>query len=132
MTKLQLAKIRQKYHALKVRRTALEYIVLAPHPMVQASLIERQFRGGQAICHYLSIPTPQDKWHRYVKKEELDYFRQRTDRWREYVHAMAEWVRIDKEIERLLRQLGKGRCEKIEIRRGKKRLAPKGKRKKTK
>ena len=124
MTKLQLAKIRQKFRALKARRTALEYIVLGPQPMVQASLIQRRFGGGTAVCHYLSIPTPQDKWHRYVRKDELDYFRRRTDRWREYVHAMAEWVRIDEEIERLLRQIGKGRCEKVEIRRGKKRLRP--------
>ena len=132
MTKLQLAKIRQRFRALKARRTALEYIAMAPQPMVQASLIQRRFGGGQAVCHYLSIPTPKDKWHRYVRKDELDYFRRRTDRWREYVHAMAEWVRIDKQIERLLRQLGKGRCEKLEIRRGKKRLRPGMQRKKRK
>ena len=37
---------------------------------------------------------------------------------------MAEWVKTNKEIERLLRRLGKGRCEKLEIRRGKKRRKP--------
>ncbi len=130
MTKLQLAKIRQMFRALKARRTALEYIALAPHSMVQGSIIPRRFRAGQAISHYLGIPTPRGSWHRYIRKDELDYFRRRTDHWREYARAMAEWVKINKEIEPLLRQLGKGRCEKVEIRRGKKRLPPKGRRKK--
>jgi len=130
MTKLQLAKLRQKFRALKARRTALEYIALAPHSMVQGCLIQRRFRGGQAICHYLGIPTPQGSWPRYVRKDELDYFRRRTARWREFTGAMAEWVRINKEIAPLLRQLGKGRCEKMEIRRGKKRIRPWSNRKK--
>jgi hypothetical protein len=56
-----------------------------------------------------------------VRKAEVDYFRRRAAAWREYVNAMAEWVRTNKEIEQLLRILGKGRCEKLEIRRGKKR-----------
>lgn len=132
MTKLQLAKARQRFRALKARRTALEYIALGPHPMVQGCLIQRRFRGGQAICYYLGIPTPQGSWHRYVRKDELDYFRRRVDRWREYTSAMAEWVRLNKEIEPLLRQLGKGRCEKIEIRCGKKRLRSWSQRKKKK
>jgi hypothetical protein len=37
---------------------------------------------------------------------------------------MAEWVQVNKAIEQLLRSLGKGRCEKLEIRRGKKRRKP--------
>jgi hypothetical protein len=34
--------------------------------------------------------------------------------------GLAEWVRVNKEIEHRLRLLGKGRCEKLEIRRKKK------------
>jgi len=132
MTKLQLAKTRRKIRAIKTRRTALEYIALAPHPMVQASIIQRRFRGGNAICHYLGIPTPRGSWHRYIRKDELDYFRRRTDRWREYARAMAEWVKLSEEMERLLRQLGKGRCGKVEIRSGKKRLRPWSRHKKVK
>ena len=87
-------------------------------PMVQASLIERRFRHTQSIGYSLSIPTPENvAWHRYVRKDELDYFRRRAGAWREFAHAMAEWVPLNKEIERLLRKLGKGRCEKLEIRR---------------
>lgn len=88
-------------------------------PMVAASFYERRFRPGGAPAYYLSIPTPQNvAWHRYVRKDEADYFRRRAEHWREYVNAMAEWVQVNREIERHLRALGKGRCEKLEIRRG--------------
>ena len=124
MTKLQLAKTRQKVRALKARRNVLEHVAMAHHPMVGASLIERRFPKTGQTAYFLSIPTPENvAWHRYVRKNELDQFRRRAGAWREFVHAMAEWVTINKEIERLLRQLGKGRCEKLEIRRGKDSLA---------
>lgn len=89
-------------------------------PMVAGSLYERRFRPGGAPAHYLSIPTLQNSWQRYIRKDELDYFRRRAEHWREFVNAMAQWVRVNKEIERLLRLVGKGRCEKLEIRRKKK------------
>ena len=89
-------------------------------PMVAASLCERRFRPGGAPAFYLSIPTSRNSWQRYVRKDELDYFRRRAAHWREFVNAMAEWVRVNQEIERRLRAIGLGRCEKLEIRRRKK------------
>ena len=117
MTKIRLAKLRQEVHLLKGRRATLERITMSFVPMVAASLYERRFRPDGAPAYYLSIPTPQNSWQRHVRKDELDYFRRRAGHWREYVHAMAEWVRVSREIERCLRALGKGRCEKLEIRR---------------
>lgn len=124
MKRLKLAKLRQEVRALGGRRHSLERIAMSFVPMVAASLYERRFRPDGPPAHYLSIPTQQNSWQRYVRKDELDYFRRRAEHWSEYVNAMAEWVRTNKEIERLLRRLGKGRCEKLEIRRGKKRLRP--------
>lgn len=120
-TKLQLAKLRQRVRAIKARRNVLEYIAMGHPPMVQASLIERHFQPGHAPRYYLSIPTTPYSWHMYVRKDRLEHYRRRAQAWREFSNAMAEWVRTNKAIERLLRQLGKGRCEKLEIRRGKKR-----------
>lgn len=95
---------------------------MAHHPMVAASMIQRQPRPGGPVYHYLVIPTPENvAWHGYVRKADVDYYRRRAAAWSEFVNAMAEWVKASKEIERLLRQLGKGRCEKLEVRRGKKR-----------
>jgi hypothetical protein len=121
MTKLQLAKLRQEVRTLTGRRSALERIAMSFVPMVAASLIERRFRPGGAPAYYLSIPTSRNSWQRYVRKDELDYFRRRAAHWREFVNAMAEWVRVNGEIERRLRAIGLGRCEKLEIRRRKQR-----------
>ncbi len=124
MTPLQLAKLRQRVRALKTRRNVLEHVAMSHNSMVAASMIERQFRPGGAISHYLSIPTPKNSWHRYVRKDQVEHYRRRAAAWGEFTRAIAEWVQINKEIERSLRRLGKGRCEKLEIRRGKKRLRP--------
>jgi hypothetical protein len=85
--------------------------------MVAGSLYARRLSSEGAPAYYLSIPTPQNSWQRYVRKDELDYFRRRAEHWREYVNAMADWVRVNRKIEQRLRALGKGRCEKLEIRR---------------
>lgn len=126
MNKLRLAKLRQEVRVLTGKRAALERLAMSFVPMVAASLLERRFRPGGAPAYYLSIHTPENSRHRYVRKDELDYYRRRAAHWREYVRAMADWVRVNREIERRLREIGKGRCEKIEIRRGT------GKRKQTK
>jgi len=97
----------------------LERIAMSFVPMVAGSLYERRFRPGGAAAYYLSIPTPHNSWQRYVRKDELDYFRRRAAHWREFVNAMAEWVRVNGDIERCLRLIGMGRCEKLEIRRKK-------------
>lgn len=86
-------------------------------PMVAASLIKRRFRSVGTIAYYLSIPTPHNSWHQYVRKDELEYYSKRTDAWREFVHAMAEWVKVNHAIEYHLRALGKQRCEKLVVRR---------------
>lgn len=116
MTKLQLASLRQRARDLKGRRTTLEQAVIRRfHPMLAASLLERRFRPGGPVAHYLSIPTPKGSRHRYVRKSELDRIRRETSAWREFSEAMAEWVRVNAEIERVLRQIGKGQCRKIDL-----------------
>lgn len=124
MTRLRLAKLRQEVRLLSGRRATLEGTAMSFVPMVAGSLVERRFRPGGAPAHYLSIPTPQNSWQRYVRKDELDYFRRRAEHWREFVNAMAEWVRVNREIEQRLRTMGKGRCEKVKIRRGKGKRRP--------
>jgi len=115
MTKLQLAKLRQKVHLLKGRRSTLERVAMGFVPMVAASLLERRFRPGGPAAYYLSIPHPGSSRHRYVRKTQVDQMRRQTDAWREFSQAMADWVRASDEIERLLRELGKGRCRNIDL-----------------
>lgn len=114
MTNLQLARLRQRFRELKARRIALEYVSMKPHAMVAASLLERRFRVGAPPAYYLSIPSPQTSRHRYVRKADVEMIRRQTDAWREFSRAITEIVRIDREIEQLLRRIGKGRCRNIE------------------
>jgi hypothetical protein len=115
MTKLQLAGLRQKVRLLRGRRSVLERVTMGFVPMVAASLLERRFRSGGPAAYYLSIPHPNSSRHRYVRKTQVDQMRRQTDAWREFSQAMADWVRVNDEIERLLRQLGKGRCRRIDL-----------------
>ncbi|MFC1522742.1 hypothetical protein ACFL6Y_10060, partial [Elusimicrobiota bacterium] len=108
-----------RVNRLRTRRWVLERVAMARSPMVAASLIERRFAKGRAPSYYLSIPTPENSWHSYVRKKDIARYRKQTEAWRQFVHAMAEWVRVNKAIERELRAMGRGRCEKLEIRRGK-------------
>ena len=79
--------------------------------MLQASLLERRFRKNGPAAYYLSIPNPAGtSRHRYVRKAEVETVRRQTGAWREFSRALAEWVRVNKEVERLLRRIGEGRC----------------------
>ena len=115
MTRLQLATLRQRIRDLKGRRNTLERLAMQPQLMLAASLLERRFRPGGPAAYYLSIPHPKSSRHRYVRKAQVDQIRRQTGAWREFSDAMAEWVRVNDEIERLLRQIGKGRCRQIDL-----------------
>ena len=115
MTSLQLAKLRQEVRALKARRSILEHVAMQHNQLMAAYLLERRLRPKAPIAHYLSVPTPQGSRHLYVRKAAVEGVRRQTDAWRQFSRAMAEWVRINKRIEGVLRQLGSGRCRKIEL-----------------
>lgn len=116
MTKNQLAVLRQKIRLLTGRRFSLERTAMGFVPMLAASLLERRFRKNAPAAYYLSIPNPGGtSRHRYVRKADVEMIRRQTDAWREFSQAMAEWVRANKEVERLLRRIGEGRCMKIDL-----------------
>lgn len=83
--------------------------------LMAAYLLERRLRPGAPVAHYVSVPTPQGSRHLYIRKAGVEVVRRETDAWREFSQTMTQWVRINKEIERVLRQIGSGRCRKIEL-----------------
>lgn len=116
MTKNQISILRQKIRLLTGRRFSLERTVMGFVPMLQASLLERRFRKNAPPVYYLSIPNAGGtSRHRYVRKADVEMIRRQTGAWREFSQAMAEWVRVNKEVERLLRRIGEGRCVKIDL-----------------
>jgi len=79
--------------------------------MVAASFMPRRFRPGGPLVYYLSASIQGESRHRYIRKAQVEYWRQRASSWKGFIKAMASWVKVGKEIERELRQIGRLRCE---------------------
>jgi hypothetical protein len=75
--------------------------------MVPASLLARRLRPGAPAVYYLSASIQGESRHRYVRRGEVDYYRQRAQAWQKFQKAMASWVKVNKEVEKALRQLGR-------------------------
>jgi hypothetical protein len=111
---MELKKIsfcRKKVNVLRRKRNHLERILMGRSPMVAGSFIPRRFRPGAAVVYYLSASIRGESRHRYVRKEEVGYWRQRAGAWKKFIQAMAAWVKVNKEVERELREIGRLRCE---------------------
>lgn len=107
----QLSLLRKKIHLLKGQRNRLERIAQGRSSMVPASLLARRFRPGAPVAYYLSASIEGESRHRYVRRGEVDYYRQRAQAWQKFQKAMASWVKVSKEMEKALRQIGRLRCE---------------------
>jgi kynureninase len=107
----QLSLLRKKIHLLKVKRNGLERIALGRSAMVPASLLARRFRPGAPVVYYLSASVQGESRHRYVRRAEVDHYRQRALAWQKFQKAMASWVKVNKEVEKALRQIGRLRCD---------------------
>ena len=80
-------------------------------PMVAASFMPRRPRPGAPVVYYLSASIQGESRHRYVRKEEAQYWRKRALTWRRFMKALASWVKLNREIEKELREVGRLRCE---------------------
>ncbi len=102
---------RQKVGNLMRKRARFERIAMGRSPMVAASFMPRRLRAGGPVLYYLSASIQGESRHRYVRKEEVSYWRKRALAWRQFIRAMASWVKVNREIERELREIGRLRCE---------------------
>lgn len=111
MTKRQLSSIRKQLRQLMRDRAACEQIAMEPGPMVAASFLERTVRPNQPQPYcYLSASIDGESRHRYVPLKQAATWRARAQRWRQFSQAMARWVKLNGQIETLLRTLGQERC----------------------
>jgi hypothetical protein len=102
---------RKKVSLLMQKRRQLERIAMGRAPMVAASFMPRRLRPEGPIAHYLSASLEGESRHRYVRKSEVDYWRKRALAWKDFLKAMASWVKVNREIEKELREIGRLRCE---------------------
>jgi hypothetical protein len=104
---------RKKVSILMRKRAQLERIAMGRAPMVTASFMPRRLRPGGPVVYYLSASVQGESRHRYVRKGEVEYWRKRASSWRRFVKAMATWVKVNREIEGELREIGRLRGEKL-------------------
>lgn len=104
---------RKRVSILRRQRDRLENIAMERYPMVAASFISRRIRPGAPIVYYLSASINGESRHRYIRKGEVEYWRKRAYAWRRFIKAMASWVKVNKDIEKGLREIGRLRCEEL-------------------
>jgi hypothetical protein len=111
MTKRQLSSIRKRLNKLMRERAACEQVAMEPGSMVAASFLERTVRPNQPQPYcYLSASIEGESRHRYVPLKQAATWRRRAQQWRQFSQAMARWVKLNGQIETLLRTLGQERC----------------------
>jgi hypothetical protein len=102
---------RKKVSLLIQKRARFERVAMGRSPMVAASFMPRRLRPGGPLGYYLSASIQGESRHRYVRKGEVQYWRKRAGAWRGFMKAMASWVKVNREIEKGLREIGRLRCE---------------------
>ena len=102
--------LRQQIVSRQRERDRLEALVLKRRTMLDACLVERfALAGGRRRASpacYISEKAEGKTRLTYVRKAELGRVRAQTDAWREFSQALAQWVKVTAQLERLLRQLG--------------------------
>jgi hypothetical protein len=106
-----LSSRRKKVSLLIRKRSQLERIAMERFSMVPASFMPRRLKPGGSVVHYLSASIQGESRHRYVRRGQVEYWRKRALTWRRFLKAMASWVKVNKEIEKELREIGRLRCE---------------------
>jgi hypothetical protein len=107
----KISSYRKKVDVLRRKRNHLERILMGRSPMVAGSFIPRRFRPGAPLVYYLSASIRGESRHRYVRKAEVAYWHQRAAAWKKFIQAMAAWMKVNKEMEKALRKIGRLRCE---------------------
>jgi len=102
---------RKKIQILTGKRDQLERMAMGRSPMVAASFMPRRLRPSGPVVYYLSASIKGESRHRYIRRGEVEHWRKRAYTWRRFMKAMALWVKVNKEIEKELREIGRLRCE---------------------
>ena len=104
---------RKKISILRQKRNRLEDIAMGRSPMVAASFMARRLKPNAPLVYYLSASIAGQSRHRYVRKGEVEYWRKRAYAWKEFIKAVASWVKVNRQIEKELREIGVLRCEEL-------------------
>ena len=92
------SQLRLQIVALKAKRQRLEHTLLRRGRMLDACLVERRgLAGGKQRKTKLT----------YVRKREIEGVCAAADAWRAFSRAVARWVKVNQDMEALIRRLGR-------------------------
>jgi len=104
----EVEKCKEEYRRLALCRTKLERAILRVDEMIDACLVEQRLGPTRRGPYpYLSRKVDGKTRLTYVKAKELARVQRLTDRWRAYSRSVAEWVKVNRRIEKALRRLGR-------------------------
>lgn len=109
----KISKQIEKIRLLRKERNRLERTAMKNEAMVAASFISRKPRPDAPQVYYLSASIDGQSRHRYVRKNQVEYWRKRAGAWRRFSQAMASVVKLNRQIEQEVRNLGRLRCEQL-------------------
>lgn len=97
------------------KRDRLERIISRSGAMINASFVKvylgtRQ-KKRKRPNYYLSWKEEGKTQLRYVRKDEIAVVGVKASRWKEYKKALAQLVKVNRQVERLLREWGKERID---------------------
>jgi hypothetical protein len=109
------SRIRQLISERLKERQFIERSLLKHREMIAACLIARHLGSSQekrkTPSYYLSGKVSGKTVLRHVKKEDLEQVRKRAEAWREFSSSLSRWRKLNNEIEKLFRKLGKVQSE---------------------
>ncbi len=109
---------RKRIVELRKQRDKLEEKLLKRRDMIRASLVKR-FLGTtekkrERAYWYLSRAIAGKTILKYVRFGDLGKVSKKTKAWKEFSSTLAQWVKVTRYLEKLLRQLGEMQSEKYE------------------
>jgi hypothetical protein len=109
------SRIRQLISKRLKERQFIERSLLKHREMIAACLIARHLGSSQEKrkipSYYLSGKVSGKTLLRYVKKDDLGRVRRGVEAWREFSSSLSRWRKLNNEIEKLFRKLGKVQSE---------------------
>ena len=110
MNRRILSELRRELNQLLQERAACEQVAQGRTEMARGSYIERKMPPSGNIGRYLGLSIDGQAQQRYIPKAEAEVWRKRCERWGEFHRAIAKWTKLNKRINRILREMGRERC----------------------
>lgn len=98
-----------------MERARLERRLFLRRRMLRASLVERYLSTGdgkrKTPAYYLSFLRGGRTVQKYVRLKAVSKVKSRTQAWSEYYYLLARWVKLNKKMADVWRELGQAQAD---------------------